>query len=87
SAQTAVSSVDSLNIRAQADLSSAVLSKMNAGEQAQVIASHGDWTEVQFRNVRGFVSTQYISLTEQQAASSEDSSSEEQAETAQALEK
>lgn len=87
SAQTAVSSVDSLNIRAQADLSSAVLSKMNAGEQAQVIASHGDWTEVQFRNVRGFVSTQYISLTEQQAASSEESSSEDQAETAQALEK
>lgn len=87
SAQTAVSSVDSLNIRAQADLSSAVLSKMNAGEQAEVIASHGDWTEVQFRNVRGFVSTQYISLTEQKAASPEDSSSEEPAETAQALEK
>lgn len=87
SSQTAISSVDSLNIRAQADLSSAVLSKMNAGEQAEVIASHGDWTEVQFRNVRGFVSTQYISLTDQQSASSEDSTSDVEANTGQALEK
>lgn len=86
-AQTAVSSVDSLNIRTQADLSSAVLSKMNAGDQAQVIASHGDWTEVQFRNVRGFVSTQYISLTEQKNAAPEDSSSADQPEASQALEK
>ncbi|MBU9672866.1 SH3 domain-containing protein [Planococcus sp. CP5-4] len=87
SAQTAISSVDSLNIRAQADLSSAVLSKMNAGEQAQVIASHGDWTEVHFRNVRGFVSTQYISLTEQKAAAPDDSAGEQQEQAAQALEK
>jgi N-acetylmuramoyl-L-alanine amidase len=61
----AVATVDSLNIRAQASLSAAVLSKMNAGEQAAVIESHGDWTEVQYRNVRGFVSTQYISLNAQ----------------------
>ncbi len=71
--ELATSSVDSLNIRAQASLSAAVLSKMNAGEQATVIASHGDWTEIQFRNVRGFVSNQYISLAPQpeQAAPAE----------------
>ncbi|MBT2582390.1 N-acetylmuramoyl-L-alanine amidase [Planococcus sp. ISL-109] len=83
-AQIAVSSVDSLNIRAQASLSAAVLSKMNAGEQAVVIATHGDWTKVQYRNVQGFVSTQYISMNEQQQ---ESNATEDQTETkAQALE-
>ncbi|MGM0897162.1 MAG: SH3 domain-containing protein [Bacillota bacterium] len=88
SAQTAVSAVDSLNIRAQADLSAAVLSKMNAGDQASVLANHGEWTEVQFRNVRGFVSTQYINLKEQQAENkaSEESKTDAQSETVEALE-
>lgn len=62
--QTAVSSVNGLNVRAQADLSSAVLTKMNAGEQAEVLSTTGDWIEISFRNTRGFVSKQYISLSE-----------------------
>ncbi|MBT2569142.1 SH3 domain-containing protein [Planococcus sp. ISL-110] len=64
SGQTAVSSVNGLNVRAQADLSAAVLTKMNAGEEAEVISTTGEWIEISFRNTRGFVSKQYISLAE-----------------------
>lgn len=65
--QTAVSSVNGLNVRAQADLSAAVLTKMNAGEEAEVLSTTGDWIEINFRNTRGFVSKQYISLAESEA--------------------
>ncbi|ANU11279.1 N-acetylmuramoyl-L-alanine amidase [Planococcus antarcticus DSM 14505] len=64
SGQTAVSSVNGLNVRAQADLSAAVLTKMNAGEKAKVISTTDGWIEIDFRNTRGFVSKQYISLAE-----------------------
>lgn len=60
---TAVSKVDRLNVRAQADLSAAVLAQMNAGDQAVVIGQSGDWVEVDFHNTRGFVSKQYISIS------------------------
>ncbi len=63
SGQTAISSVNGLNVRAQADLSAAVLTKMKAGDEANVISTTGDWAEIDFRNTRGFVSTQYITLT------------------------
>lgn len=60
---TAVSTVDRLNVRAQADLSASVLAQMNAGDQASVIGQSGDWVEVDFHNTRGFVSKQYISIS------------------------
>ncbi|PSL35110.1 N-acetylmuramoyl-L-alanine amidase [Planomicrobium soli] len=63
SAQTAVSSVDRLNVRSQPDLSASVLTQMNAGDQAKLIGETGDWVEVEFRNTRGFVSKQYITAT------------------------
>lgn len=59
--QTAISSVDHLNIRAQANLSSSVLAQMSAGDQALVLSGTGDWLKVDFRGVKGFVSKQYIS--------------------------
>lgn len=61
---TAVSKVDRLNVRAQADLSASVLAQMNAGDQASVIGQSGDWVEIDFHNTRGFVSKQYISISE-----------------------
>ncbi|RNF40968.1 SH3 domain-containing protein [Planococcus salinus] len=61
----AVSSTDHLNVRAQPELSAAVLTQMNAGDQAQVLRDTGDWTEIEFRSVRGFVSTQYITVSQE----------------------
>lgn len=65
SGQTGVSSANGLNVRAQADLSAAVLTKMNAGDKAEVISLTGDWVEIDFRNTRGFVSKEYMSLTDE----------------------
>jgi N-acetylmuramoyl-L-alanine amidase len=62
--QTAVSTVDRLNVRAQPDISASVLGQMNAGDQATVISEAGEWMEVEFQDTRGFVSTQYISTSE-----------------------
>ncbi len=63
--QTAVSSVDHLNIRAQANISSSVLAQMSAGDQANVLSGEGNWLKVDFRGVKGYVSKQYISMKEQ----------------------
>ena len=60
----AVSSVNRLNVRSQPELSSAVLVQMDAGDQATVVRDAGEWLEVDFRNTRGFVSKQYISISE-----------------------
>lgn len=62
---TIVSSVNDLNVRSQPDLSAAVLTKMNAGDQAEVVSTAGEWVEINFRNSRGFVSKQYISFAEE----------------------
>lgn len=62
--QTAVASVDRLNVRAQPTLSASVLTQMNAGEQAQILTSSNGWVEVEFRGIRGFVSEEYISTNE-----------------------
>ncbi|MCJ1908724.1 SH3 domain-containing protein [Planococcus ruber] len=69
SGETAVSTVDRLNVRAQPDLSSSVLTQMNAGEQATIIQQAGDWVEIDFHNTRGFVAKQYISVSESSVSS------------------
>ncbi|HSI66852.1 MAG TPA: SH3 domain-containing protein [Planococcus sp. (in: firmicutes)] len=63
SGTTAVSTVDRLNIRSQPERSSAVLGQMNAGEQVEVLRDHGEWVEINYRNIRGFASKQYISIS------------------------
>lgn len=80
--QTAVSSVNGLNVRSQPDLSAAVLTKMNAGDRAEVVSTAGEWIEINFRNSRGFVSKQYISFAEETVAPIETESTEEEKKTA-----
>ena len=62
--KTAVSSVNRLNVRAQADMSASVLTQMNAGEQATILSETDGWAEVEFRGSRGFVSKEYISIND-----------------------
>lgn len=80
--QTTVSSVNGLNVRSQPDLSAAVLTKMNAGDRAEVVSTAGEWIEINFRNSRGFVSKQYISFAEETVAPIETESTEEEKKTA-----
>lgn len=62
--QTAVSSVNSLNVRAQPDLSTSVITQMNAGDHANILTRSNGWVEVEFRGNRGFVSEEYISTND-----------------------
>ncbi|MGM9920677.1 MAG: N-acetylmuramoyl-L-alanine amidase [Bhargavaea sp.] len=58
-----ISQVDRLNVRAEPTTSSAVLLKMNRGEQAISHGSSGGWTEVTVNGTRGWVSSQYITAS------------------------
>lgn len=62
-----VSQVDRLNIRSKPSLSSSVLTQMSAGDEAVVMQSNGEWTEIQFNGVTGWVSTQYIEESSKKA--------------------
>ena len=55
-----VSQVDRLNIRSQPSLSSSVLSQLSAGEEATIVQTNGEWTEISANGINGWVSNQYI---------------------------
>ena len=57
-----VSKVDRLNVRSQASIDSAVLTKLSAGDQATMIADHGQWAEISVNQINGFVSKEYITI-------------------------
>lgn len=62
-ADTVISQVDRLNVRAQPTTSSAVLLVMNRGDQATSLGSSGGWTEVTVNGTSGWVSSQYITAS------------------------
>ena len=62
-ADTVISQVDRLNVRAEPTTSSAVLLKMNRGDQATSHGSSGGWTEVTVNGTRGWVSSEYITAS------------------------
>ncbi|AYC29719.1 SH3 domain-containing protein [Paenisporosarcina cavernae] len=57
---TVISQVNKLNVRSQASLNAAVLTQMNAGNEASFVQTNGDWTEVVFQGQQGFVASKYI---------------------------
>ncbi|KZE40038.1 hypothetical protein AV656_01805 [Bhargavaea cecembensis] len=60
---TVISQVDRLNVRAQPTTSSAVLLKLNRGDQATSRGTSGGWTEVTVNGTSGWVSSQYITAS------------------------
>lgn len=58
--KTAVSKVDALNIRTGPSLSTAVISKMNAGDKAIITGRKGEWTAITRNGTDGWVHTDYI---------------------------
>lgn len=61
--QIAISKVDRLNVRSQASIESAVLTQLSAGDQATVISTQGKWIEITFNQVKGFVTEEYITIS------------------------
>lgn len=60
--QFVVSKVDRLNVRSQASTDAAVLTKLSAGDQAKLLRDHGNWVEISFNQVQGFVAKEYITI-------------------------
>ncbi|MFX3674478.1 MAG: SH3 domain-containing protein [Paenisporosarcina sp.] len=60
--QMVVSKVDKLNVRSQASLESSVLTQLSAGDQATLINDYGNWVEISFNQVQGYVSKEYITI-------------------------
>ncbi|MBB4825817.1 N-acetylmuramoyl-L-alanine amidase [Sporosarcina luteola] len=58
--KTVVSKVNSLNIRTSPSIGSAILEKMNAGEEAIKTGQEGEWTAITFRGFEGWVHNEYI---------------------------
>lgn len=57
-----ISKVDRLNIRSQPSIDASVLSKLSAGDQAKLLSEQGQWVEISFNQVRGFVAKEYITV-------------------------
>ncbi|WP_019415503.1 SH3 domain-containing protein [Paenisporosarcina sp. TG20] len=60
--QRIVSKVDRLNVRSQPTLDAAVLTQLSAGDQATLIADHGNWVEILINQIKGFVAKEYITI-------------------------
>jgi N-acetylmuramoyl-L-alanine amidase len=60
--QTVISKVDRLNVRSQPSINAATLTQLSAGDQASFISDQGDWVEIAFNQVQGFVSKEYITI-------------------------
>lgn len=55
-----VSKVNSLNIRTSPSIGSAIVGRMNAGEEAVKTGTDGEWTAITFRGMEGWVHHEYI---------------------------
>jgi len=60
--QLVVSKVDRLNLRSQPSIDAAVLTQLSAGDQATMTGDHGQWVEISFNQVKGFVAKEYITI-------------------------
>lgn len=67
--QIVVSKVDRLNVRSQSTLDAAVLTQLSAGDQATFISDHGQWVEISFNQVKGFVTKEYITISNEETTS------------------
>lgn len=54
--------VDRLNLRSDPSLSSAIIKKINSGEQVKIIESSSDWLKVLSGEEEGWVSRKYVQL-------------------------
>lgn len=55
-----VSQVDSLNVRISPSIGSAVLERMNTGDEAVMTSQEGDWARIEFNGTNGWVYKEYI---------------------------
>ena len=52
---------DAVNIREKPSTSSDVLGSVGKGRKLEVIGKSGDWTQVKFNNVKGYILSKFVS--------------------------
>ena len=72
-----VTQVDHLNIRKEPSTSASVLSQLFTGQKATYIMESGDWVQVEYNKITGWVNKKYISIIEQDAENKNDLSPSE----------
>lgn len=63
-AKTVITQVDALNLRAEPSLSSAVLTKISSGMEAEFIRQEQDWIQIQHQGLTGWVFADYVTVKE-----------------------
>ncbi len=70
-----VSQVDHLNIRKEPSTSASVLSQLFTGQKATYIMESGEWIQIQYNQLTGWVNKKYVSEVEQNSGNTNTSSS------------
>lgn len=60
----AISQVDHLNVRLEPSLNSSVLGQLHTGDQVIVLNQKDNWVQIQFQQLTGWVSSDYIIMKE-----------------------
>ncbi len=60
----AIANVDGLNVRDQADTSSAVMTQILKGEELEFVEDQGDWIVVDIDGENGYVAAEYVTVEE-----------------------
>lgn len=63
-ATTATVNTDNLNLRAEASTTASIIEVLSANTQVEVLSENGDWYQVKHGENTGYVSKQYISVTD-----------------------
>jgi N-acetylmuramoyl-L-alanine amidase len=60
--QTAIITVDSLNVRDAASLQSKIIGKLQKGEKIEIISSTKEWVEFNFKGQNAWISSQFVEI-------------------------
>lgn len=63
-ASTLKITTDTLNLRKEASTSSDILTLLSKGEECEVLDTTGDWYKVKYKTYTGYVSKEYVKLSE-----------------------
>ncbi len=74
STQEVISQVNGLNFRESPSTDATIISRMHAGDRATFITQQGEWMNISFNGVNGWVHGQYVSETSNEAPQVEEAS-------------
>ena len=63
-AKTAIVNTDTLNLRKEPSTDATVLELLNQGDKLDVLAEEGKWVKIKFKGMTGYVSKEYVKITE-----------------------